>query len=226
MLLNFSQKKLVLTSLFSAVVFGLLAWLIQTSATFQNFDNSTVIFFAQGRCAASDAFFLAVTYFGNEEFIIFSSILLAGVFYAYRKIPYYILFIGTILGSSAFVFILKALIGRARPDAIAPIYLETSPSFPSGHAALSVIFYGLLAYLLAKNTNIKQTQKNLLAGWIFIFAMIGYSRLHLGVHFLSDVLAGYAAGFFFLSVSIILFEQLFAGQLTWWQKIFKKLHIQ
>ncbi|MFA5831438.1 MAG: phosphatase PAP2 family protein [Candidatus Paceibacterota bacterium] len=223
MLFNLSQKKLVLTAVFSAAIFAVLAWLVKYSSAFQNFDNGAVIFFAQGRCDFSNAFFLAVTFFGSEEFIIGCSILLGVIFFIYRKIPDYILFAGTIIASSGFVYLLKALTERVRPDIIASVYAETSPSFPSGHAALSVIFYGLLAYLLAKNTKIKQTRANLLAGWIFLFAMIGYSRLHLGVHFPSDVLAGYAAGFFWLSIGIILFERLFSDKLTWWQKYLNKL---
>jgi undecaprenyl-diphosphatase len=225
MLFNLSQKKLVLASLFSAAIFAGLAWLVKYSSAFQNFDNGAVVFFAEGRCAVSNVFFLAVTFFGSEEFIIACSILLGAVFFIYRKIPDYILFIGTIIASSGFVYLLKALAERARPDIIAPVYAETSFSFPSGHATLSVVFYGLLAYLLAKNAKIKQTRANLLAGWIFIFVMIGYSRLHLGVHFPSDVLAGYAAGFFWLSISIILFERLFAGEPSWYQKILKRLKI-
>ncbi|MCX6735531.1 MAG: phosphatase PAP2 family protein [Candidatus Parcubacteria bacterium] len=223
MLFNLSQKKLVFASLFSAIILILITWLVKISPALQSFDDYALAFFAQGRCPFSNAFFLAITYLGNTEFLVSFSFFLSIVFYFYKKLPYYIIFIGTIIGSSAFVYILKDIVERARPSLIAPVYQETSLSFPSGHAALSVIFYGMLAYFFARNTKIKQVQQNLLAGWIFLFVFIGYSRLHLGVHFVSDVIAGYATGFFWLSLGILLFEQLISEELPWWKRCLNKL---
>ncbi len=225
MLFNLSQKKLILTSLFSAVILILLTWLVKTSPALQNFDNQALAYFAQGRCPFSNAFFLAVTFFGDEKTLITATVLLSAVFYFYKKMAYYVLFLGMMIGSSAFVYILKDLISRPRPSFIAPVITETSAAFPSGHAALSVVFYGLIAYLFARNTKNTQTQKNIVAVWIFIFILIGSSRLHLGVHFVSDVIAGYATGFFWISIGILLFEQLISEEMPWWKKIFKKFKI-
>ncbi|MCX6738957.1 MAG: phosphatase PAP2 family protein [Candidatus Parcubacteria bacterium] len=225
MLFNLSQKKLILTSLFSAVILILLTWLVKTSPALQNFDNQALAYFAQERGSFSNTFFLAVTFFGDEKTLITATVLLSAVFYFYKKMAYYVLFLGMMIGSSAFVYILKDLISRPRPSFIAPVITETSVAFPSGHAALSVVFYGLIAYLFARNTKNTQTQKNIVAVWIFIFILIGSSRLHLGVHFVSDVIAGYATGFFWISLGILLFEQLISEEMPWWKKIFKKFKI-
>ncbi len=225
MLFNLSQKKLILTSLFSAAILSILAWLVNNSPIFQSIDNHALIFFSQLRCPASDAFFLAVTYFGSEGFIIAACILFAVIFFIYRKTPSYILFLGTILATSNFIYFFKTLTNRVRPEIVTPVYQEVLSSFPSGHAAFAVVFYGFIAYTLANLVKTKNTQQNLLVGWIFIFILIGYSRLYLGVHFLSDVIAGYAAGFFILSVSIILLEKLLSEECPWWKRFWKqKIH--
>jgi len=222
MIFNLSQKKLLFASLFSAAILGILAWLVKNSPALQSIDDRALVFFSQLRCPASDAFFLAVTYFGSEGFITAGCILFAVAFFIYRKTPSYILFLGTMLATSNFIYFLKTLTERTRPEMITPAYQEALSSFPSGHTAFAVVFYGLAAYLMASFAKTKSTRQNLLAGWIFIFILIGYSRLYLGVHFLSDVIAGYAAGFFILSVSVILLEKLLSSEQPWWKKFWKK----
>ncbi len=223
MLFNLSQKKLVFASLFSAAILILLTWLVKTSPALQNFDNQALAFFAQARCPFSNAFFRAITFLGDEKTLITTTVLLSVVFYFYKKMAYYVLFIGMMIGSSAFVYLLKDFVMRPRPSLIAPVITETSASFPSGHAALSVVFYGLIAYLFARRSKNEQTQKNIAAVWILVFILIGSSRLHLGVHFVSDVIAGYATGFFWLSLGILLFEQLISEETPWWKKCWNKM---
>jgi len=119
------------------------------------------------------------------------------------------IFAGTILGEVASVYILKDFVMRVRPTEVAHVYQETGFSFPSGHAAVSVVFYGLLAYLWAQNVKSSKARHNILFGLIFFIVMIGFSRVYLGVHYPSDVLAGYGVGAFWLCAGIIAFEQLF-----------------
>lgn len=87
--------------------------------------------------------------------------------------------------------IIKMIVHRNRPLDIGLI-VETSYSFPSGHAMISMAFYGFLIYLIyhkVKNPGKKFFCCTLL-GLIIIF--IGFSRIYLGVHYTSDVLAGYS----------------------------------
>lgn len=90
--------------------------------------------------------------------------------------------------------ILKELFHRARPD-IVQLVKAGGYSFPSGHATVAAAFYAVIGYLLWLNL-INRSKPS----WyivVFTFALIiaiGISRIYLGVHFASDVIAGYAAG--------------------------------
>lgn len=103
--------------------------------------------------------------------------------------------LGYWLGAAAFaeglVWVLKETVGRARP---APVYAgHEQLSFPSGHAALAIVVYGFLAFLLARGKS---------AGWkaaiafgtATAIALVAFSRLYLGAHWLSDVAASLAFG--------------------------------
>lgn len=90
--------------------------------------------------------------------------------------------------------ILKGLFQRARPD-IVHLVKAGGYSFPSGHAMVATAFYGVIGYLLW--LNFKNRSKPSWYIVVFTFALviaIGISRIYLGVHFASDVIAGYAVG--------------------------------
>jgi undecaprenyl-diphosphatase len=98
---------------------------------------------------------------------------------------------------------LKALFDRPRPEPLAwdlaifgsPIDFPASPSFPSGHAVTSVILFGTLAYLVVRLEPTVTLRRITLAVAALLILLIGLSRVYLGVHYPSDVLAGYLAGF-------------------------------
>jgi len=94
---------------------------------------------------------------------------------------------------------LKQAFHRTRPS-FASEFAVTSWSFPSGHAMDSLIGYGLLAYWLS--ARFPRARTPILAGAVALIILIGYARIYLGVHYLSDVIAGYAAGLIWLSVCI------------------------
>ncbi len=77
-------------------------------------------------------------------------------------------------------------------------------SFPSGHAMVSLVIYGMLSYLLA--TRFHRKRKSILSVTILLIAAIGLSRLYLGVHWPTDVIAGYAAGLVWLIACIFSLE--------------------
>jgi len=96
------------------------------------------------------------------------------------------------------VLFLKWFINRPRPfNAFA--LGELGGSFPSNHAAASIFLYGFLIYYLSKNLT-GSPQKRLVSFLLFILiVLVGFSRLYLDVHYLSDVLGGYLLGAAFLS---------------------------
>jgi undecaprenyl-diphosphatase len=90
--------------------------------------------------------------------------------------------------------LIKALIGRQRPEVLEPILVEVGYSFPSGHTANSTIAYGVLAVLigrLALPAPVRIMAWLLLGG---IVVAVGLSRVWLGVHYPSDVVGGWLLG--------------------------------
>ena len=95
-------------------------------------------------------------------------------------------------GAEALTWSLKAIFERPRPTFDDPIATASSFSFPSGHALVSLAVYGVLAYVLLESLRSRRTRAACLAAAAVVVTAIGFSRLYLGVHYLSDVLAGYA----------------------------------
>jgi undecaprenyl-diphosphatase len=95
---------------------------------------------------------------------------------------------------------LKAIFHRERPSAATEFVSNGSFSFPSGHAMESIAIYGVIAYLIAERFPPSRSLVRL--GWLCLVAVIGFSRVYLGVHYASDVAAGFAAGFVWLFTCI------------------------
>ena len=89
---------------------------------------------------------------------------------------------------------MKQLFGRERPDLVPHLVAVTSPSFPSGHSLLAAILYLTLGALLARFAVRRRTKVYLLTVALFATFTIGSSRVYLGVHYPTDVLAGWCAG--------------------------------
>ena len=116
-------------------------------------------------------------------------------------------FLISILSISAFVWVAKHIVVRARPAG--SLIAETGFSFPSGHAAVSLVFFVLLymsfaGYMPARYKALR---------WIFLVIviimpmLIGFSRVYLGVHYLSDVLAGYIFGAILVALARLFSEK-------------------
>ena len=96
--------------------------------------------------------------------------------------------------------VLKSAIHRPRPHAAAGLY--HSWSFPSGHAMVSLIAYGMLTYLLIILSRNRRARVAIVGLAALLVLAIGFSRLYLGAHYFSDVVGGYAAGMLWLSACI------------------------
>ena len=95
-------------------------------------------------------------------------------------------------GGSLLTAVLKAVFGRARPELFESGYTASSYSFPSGHATVAVGFYGTLTLILAYRLR-GFARWAIVAGGVLLVFLIGFSRLYLGVHYPTDVLAGFLA---------------------------------
>lgn len=106
----------------------------------------------------------------------------------------------------AFLFndLLKHIFVRSRPDSINWLVTESGYSFPSGHAMVSMAYYGYLIYLLYLSKN--KYKWLLITLSSIIILLIGISRIYLGVHYLSDVLAGFLVAIIYLTIFITVSE--------------------
>ena len=97
-------------------------------------------------------------------------------------------------GGQALNLVLKNSFARARPDAALHLVEVTSTSFPSGHSMASSIFYLTMGALLARTAKRRREKTYFVSAALFITFLIGFSRVYLGVHYPTDVLAGWSAG--------------------------------
>jgi len=100
-----------------------------------------------------------------------------------------------VAGGQVLSSLLKLEVDRPRPDLVSHLVDETSLSFPSGHAMLSAVTYLTLGTLAARFLPERRTKIFVLGLAVLITVLVGTSRVYLGVHWPSDVLAGWCAGF-------------------------------
>ena len=156
------------------------------------FDDSVRFFFYGLRGEALTPLVKALTYLGNWQSIATICVVLLVI--RPTRINYGL----PVSVGAVFVSLLnkaiKIIVARPRPDDIIHLVEEGGFSFASGHSITSVFFYGALIYLMRKNIKNKTTVNILTIVLIIPMAGIGLSRIYLGVHYPSDVLAGWCLG--------------------------------
>ncbi|HBM45582.1 MAG: PAP2 family protein [Parcubacteria group bacterium GW2011_GWF2_38_76] len=153
------------------------------------------------RTPALLSFFGYITLLGDKYFIVILGVILSYLIYRFwtkdtflLKIFWVALILNMISG-----FLIKYFVGRDRPLG-AEIYEGYTYSFPSGHSLAALFVYGFIAVLVLKTReiNIKKRYASAIFSALIIL-LIGFSRLYLGVHYLSDVVGGYFVGWFWLN---------------------------
>lgn len=141
----------------------------------------------------------AITRFGDAETLILIAIICL-IFIRNKKIG------GSIAINLASVglinYILKNIIQRPRPPLEFRMVEETSFSFPSGHAMASMAFYGFIIYFINKNMKNNKLKNVICIILSVLIFLIGMSRIYLGVHYASDVIAGFAISIVYLVLYI------------------------
>lgn len=151
--------------------------------------------------------FYAVTQLGTRE-AVFSIGGLATIVFLYRRRYTAVLaFWLTMAGTGLSVQYGKTFISRDRPDKVA-FYPEHNFSFPSGHATTAISLYGMLAYFMYRHMRRSLQRSVMFLATAVLILLIGFSRIYLGVHFLSDVLAGFLLGALWVLLGISMMEVL------------------
>jgi len=151
-------------------------------------------------------FFYAISEIGFPAWAVPQTLGIAGIFWALR-FRLEALFVLLTSSSSLLNVLVKRLIKRPRPtqELVTVVRVINEPSFPSGHVMYYVNFYGLLIYLLATNWRSGKLRNALIGILTGLIGTIGPSRVYLGAHWPSDVMAGYVYGGLWFSGLITLY---------------------
>ncbi|MGW6195543.1 phosphatase PAP2 family protein [Kribbella sp. NPDC055110] len=159
-------------------------------------DKPFNVFLTAHRTRAATVIFTAVTNVGGAMALSWLVVVVLALV-AWRMRAWWPVWVGALAlgGTELFVFAIKLLVERPRPDVAIAAARADGYSFPSGHATSSVVAFGLLAWL---TTTLLLTRRAARAAvWavaVIMATAVGVSRLYLGVHYLSDVLGGWALG--------------------------------
>lgn len=167
------------------------------------FDNSIYNIIHSINSSVMTNIVKGITFFGNMKTIVVFNILLVILVFIKKNTKLLLITISSIVSGVSNTLI-KNIVRRARPLGLALIE-ENTYSFPSGHAMISVLFYGMIVYLLWKHK--VKGYKLITPVLVILILLIGLSRIYLGVHFGSDILAGWSLGLGILLIEIELYKK-------------------
>lgn len=144
-----------------------------------------------------------ITHFGDELTLVVLSVAIGLILLFKRSHRRLVCFAAIMMGGAKLNYVLKDLYHRNRPDEAASLTFASGFSFPSGHSMGSMLFFGGLAYVLYFTVP-KHWAKRAASILFCVIAvsLIGGSRIYLGVHYLSDVIAGFVAGLCWIGICI------------------------
>jgi membrane protein DedA with SNARE-associated domain/membrane-associated phospholipid phosphatase len=193
-------------------LFGGLAEDVLTNDPLVSFDLAVASVLHDSATPALTTFFLIITALGSLETITLLGLIFAVIFVLKHRWLLLETWLAAVVGSVALDQLLKVLFARPRPVFEHPLLRESGYSFPSGHAMDSLVVYGMLAYFAVLALRTWRGYTAVVFGAALLVMLIGFSRMYLGVHYFSDVLAGFAAGGIWLSTCITAMESIRRGR--------------
>ena len=174
----------------------------------ENFDQHAFDFLAKYVSDINTDVMQVFTFLGTHTFLIPANLALVAWFLFIKKHRWYSINVPVVaLSSLLLMFLLKMIFHRDRP--LTPLLQAAQGySFPSGHATMSITFYGLIIFLVWQN------EKSVLLKWLLTILLalliisIGISRVYLRVHYASDVLAGFCVGLMWLFLSLWILKRI------------------
>ncbi len=136
-----------------------------------------------------------ITALGSVPVLVLLVISVSGFLYLLGKRHAMGFLILCVVGGVVLTAILKEAFGRARPDLVPRLEAVSSASFPSGHSMMSAVVYLTLAVMLARIFASMRIRVYVICVAVIVSLLVGLSRMFLGVHYPSDVLAGWIVGF-------------------------------
>ena len=147
---------------------------------------------------------IMITNIASPGVLIILSLMLFLVLVYKKKWYHSLLLLLSMAGGLLFESLTKIIIQRSRPENA--LISVAGYSFPSGHATMAIIFFSLLIYSFKDEIKNNALKYLFITGNMILFLVVGFSRIYLNVHWLSDVLAGFGLGLFWLTLLIIVFK--------------------
>jgi undecaprenyl-diphosphatase len=169
-------------------------------------DESVTRYVISFRNETLTHYFTFATHLGDRYAYVVITIMLAGFFF-FKNRSWKFIFQTTFVLILATIsnVVLKRVINRARPTLEHLVTVNTL-SYPSGHSMSAMAFYGFLIFLCARHRMPRWTRYLLIVLLIILILSIGISRIYLGVHYPSDVAAGFIGGLIWVTFCAVLFS--------------------
>lgn len=205
-----TSVSIVIVNIFSLILFFVIFLEVLSSGILVELD----LFLNTAMPQIRNSFFTSLSILIDVIFDLISMIvisILLSVFLLKRYCKKFALFFSMTITLDALVIIaLKDINMRARP--LNGIISKTDFAYPSGHTADAVVFFGFLTYLIMHKSESRAIKGVTISISSFMILLIGFSRIYLNVHWLTDVIGGFALGLFILTGSILLKE--YTGKLS------------
>ena len=195
-------------AVFTCTLAGLVFWILPAVRRHKNLDLKIFDLVKAHMNEQNARIMSVITILAKHQFLIPANLSLIYYFLFIRKRTWFSIRVAAIaLSSLGLMFLFKYLFRRKRPQS--PLLRPVKGlSFPSGHAIMSVTFYGLLIYIIGQTQKNKPIKWSLIIPLLVLIQFIGFSRVYLRVHYASDVAAGYIIGLLWLLISLDLLKRI------------------
>lgn len=195
------ETRMLLVPMAFALIFWILSLLMGTSEYVNEFDRSVIqwlyatpesdpLGYRDLRHNARD-----LTALGSP-FLLVALAVIGIIWLIGHRDKYGLAFLAVVaIGGTILTFGLKELYGRERPPYTTTYLLESSPSFPSGHSLLTAALLPAIAIIFLRQERVPTIHRMFLTIGILLAIIVGLTRIVLGAHYPTDVMAGWAAGF-------------------------------
>ena len=171
------------------------------------FDNAALAESIEERTSVATTVAILITTLGSTAAMALVAVAVGAWCWGVGRRADAVLAIGAMAGASLVFRLIKVLLDRSRPPAADRLVAETNESLPSGHATMSTVVIGTIVVLAWSGSSALARAAMVVAAAVWVGA-VGATRVYLGVHWISDVFAGWAVGAAWLAVCVTVWSRL------------------